>query len=519
MDTSLLDEVTTHFAEIANECDVDMVYFDGAERLQGEHWYYNGLMIHSFYEKLQRSDILLQASSSSHFSWRYLARNASADGHGDLKGYLDQRSPAFDYFAESNMPLDIGWYYGYDTNTSLDMYEYILGATIGYDSSMSFQVSPGAAANHPFTGAFLDRISQYETLRRSGKVSDAMRERLQVHPKLRGQGDNARPALVRHRQEYRLVGKGDAQAFQRVVYHPWNWKRVEKMDGKENTWTLDVSENGTTIGMQLHVLSGPWRQAGPSYDAADAIVLETFDDIGPYKRISTSESVSQSFSHGTDSGPRGKFAVYSATCPSHPGGWSCVGKSFKEPLDLSRHQGVGFWLRGDGKGGAFKLQLLDAKGSALDFYIKNDFTGWTYRQLAFAEGHPTKRPPQMSDLRSMSFYYNGLPKGSVACGIDDVKAIAKLDEPILIDPVIQIGDQKIQYRGRIGVGQYLFVYPDEPAKVYGPTWKEPSLGPAKTITLDKGTHQAVFRSKNGIPCPIRVRIVIQPPERYSVDAG
>ena len=41
--------------------------------------------------------MLLQASSFSHYSWHILARSASADGHGDLKGYLDERSPGFDY--------------------------------------------------------------------------------------------------------------------------------------------------------------------------------------------------------------------------------------------------------------------------------------------------------------------------------------------------------------------------------------------------------------------------------------
>ena len=41
MDTSLLDEVATHFARVANACGIDMIYFDGSERLQGDHWHYN----------------------------------------------------------------------------------------------------------------------------------------------------------------------------------------------------------------------------------------------------------------------------------------------------------------------------------------------------------------------------------------------------------------------------------------------------------------------------------------------
>ena len=40
------------------------------------------------------------------------------------------------------------------------MFEYVLGATIGYDCSMSFQVSVDAAERHPFTGTILDLIAE-----------------------------------------------------------------------------------------------------------------------------------------------------------------------------------------------------------------------------------------------------------------------------------------------------------------------------------------------------------------------
>ncbi len=131
MDTTLLDEVSTNFARVANACDIDMLYFDGSERLQGDHWYYNARLHKAYYDKLKNKDTLLQASSFSHYSWHMLARSASADGHGDLKGYLDERSPWFVSFGRSGMPLDIGWYYGYDPNATPDMFEYVLGATLG----------------------------------------------------------------------------------------------------------------------------------------------------------------------------------------------------------------------------------------------------------------------------------------------------------------------------------------------------------------------------------------------------
>ena len=254
LDTSLLDEVAGHFANVANACGIDMLYFDGSESFQGDHWYYNARLHKAFYDKLQNKNMLFQASSFSHYSWHLLARSASADGHGDLKGYLDERSGWFLPCVREVMPLDIGWYYGYDANSTPDEYEYILGATIGYESSTSFQVSCAAAAKHPFTGQILDLIAQYEKLRLSGRVSEAMRERLRIDPALAGSKTPEERARLRdRRRDYRLIESGGKPCFQRVVYEPWH--EVKSSDTKDAAWSVRVGEAGTRMGVQIHVLS------------------------------------------------------------------------------------------------------------------------------------------------------------------------------------------------------------------------------------------------------------------------
>lgn len=261
MDTTLLDEVSSHLAHVANTCDVDMLYFDGSERLQGDHWYYNALLHRRFYDKLVNKDMLLQASSFSHYSWHVLARSASADGHGDLKGYLDQRSGAFTSFAQDHMPLDIGWYYGYDPTTTPDMFEYVLGATIGYNSSMSFQVSCEAAARHPFTGEILDLIARYEKLRLAGRIPKSVRAKFEIDPSMTAitPGD-FHSDLLQKRREYRLLEVGGDPIFQRVAYEPWN--EIKGSGTNAPPWTVHVKEPAR-LGLQIHALRGteivdPW---------------------------------------------------------------------------------------------------------------------------------------------------------------------------------------------------------------------------------------------------------------------
>ena len=256
MDTSLLDEVAGHFAKVANTCDIDMIYYDGSCLLQGDHRYYIARLHKTFYDKLQNKDMLLQASNLNHYSWHMMSRHASADGHGDLKGYLEERSGWMERCLRDVIPQDIGWYKVYDVNSTPDQYEYVLGATIGYDSSMSFQMSCDATAKHPFTGEILDLIARYEKLRLSGRVSETMRQRLRIDSVLAGNKTPAdRAKLLDRRREYRLMGPEGHEYFQRLVCEPWH--EMKTSEAKNAAWTVRVSDPQTRIGVQIHAQTGP----------------------------------------------------------------------------------------------------------------------------------------------------------------------------------------------------------------------------------------------------------------------
>jgi len=230
LDSTLAEEVIGNVCHVANAIHADMLYFDGSERLQGEHWYYNAKLHKMYYDRLTDKSTFLQGSSYSHFSWHVNSRMASADGHGDLKGYLDKRMPSFAHRAADLMPLDIGWYYVYDPEVTADQFEYVLQKCLGFGASISVQTSPQHLREHPEMGPIIDRVRTYDRLRLSGEVPETIRKLLRE------------PA-----REYRLLN--DPLRLKRIVYEPW--QEVRDLDGKQNVWTVKPAMKGAKLGVQI----------------------------------------------------------------------------------------------------------------------------------------------------------------------------------------------------------------------------------------------------------------------------
>ena len=527
MDSTLLDEVAANFARVANACDIDMVYFDGSEWLQGDHWYYNARMHKAFYDKIVRKDLLFQASSASPYSWHIVSRSASADGHGDLKGYLDERSGGFEYMHRNFMPLDIGWYYGYDPTVTPDVFEYILGVSLAYDSSMSFQVSLDTAKQHPFVGDILDLIARYERLRLSGRVPAAMRERMRIPETLAGvKTPEEREKLQPLRREYHLVGDEGHEVFQRVDYSSW------RETAPDATWTLDVAAGPARVGVELRAVDGPCTCAGPSYDAPNAVMLEAFTDLAQYRAQpgggvvraimqgdggSTLDGVTQRAEVLEGDAPAGIGGYVRYTAESkrpEPGGWSYLGKTFNPPLDLSWHKALAFWMRGDGKGGAFKLQFTDGRKAA-DFYVANDFTGWRYIQLE----RPVPDPMDYAQVRTLGIYYNGLPANiAVACDVAGVKALPAKDERMLDKPWVEVDGHRMTFPGKLANGETAILYPDDAWRHYAPGKSDPEIVPAEAAPeVAAGGHTLRFGQAAAYAENASVRTIVYLPERYPVE--
>ena len=338
---------------------------------------------------------------------------------------------------------------------------------------------------------------------------------------------------MHHRREYRLLGNEGKESFQRVMYDPW--RTIGKLDGKANQWQTDGEEDDCRIGVQFHALPGRWLKASPSWRSETAILLEDFDDLTPFLKQpkgrtqtkdlgsgesgSSSEGVTQSLKIHSGNAPSGKsYAVYEAdNSKAASGGWSMMHRTLRKPMNLSQRQGIGIGMRGDGKGGKFKLQLHDGK-IALDFYVDNDYTGWRYQQWEWPKGHKI----DLTQIRSFEIYFNGIPANTkVAVGIDGIKAIAKIDEPFIIDPYVEIGNKRIQWKGKLKRGEYVVIWPEEPILHYqldhSLPVSSPNLGPLTSVP--QGRQDVRFGCKGGLGTLLRARITRQPAERHQVESA
>ncbi len=450
-DTTLTAEVAGNLGRVVRATGADCVYFDGSESLQGPHWHYQPKLHLAYWKAFGRDDMLLQASSVSHFSWHMLSRHASADGYGDVKGYLDKRLPSFSYYSDNLLPLDIGWY-TIGAQTTPDQVEYICQKALAFGASVSFNLNPWTLAHHPRLEEMVPIIRSYEDLRLAGTVPEAMRA------KLRAPG-----------AEYRLAMENGAPVFRRVVYMP----EVTVGPGDTNphlTVTVDPKLGTGRLGVEVKM--GP-PVTGGAGTPGNGWMLEDFEDltpymgkpgteatklvIGPNQAGQCSEGVTQTFEAITEGARVGRrCGKYTATSTRKDGfGWSSIGRAIDPPLDLREHVAIGLWVHGDGSGAVLKIQPRDANGNAQDHYFPIIFTGWRYVVLRRPE-KPSPMPIVYDKVSRLILYYNGLPAGKTCTVlIDGIEALRTLDGPRTSPPEFTLGGNTLGFAGQAGLDDVL----------------------------------------------------------------
>lgn len=450
-DSTLADELTSNFAEVFNECDFDMVYFDASDGISDQYldrWYYLNKLHLGYYRKFKK-DVLYQTSNGtgSNLVWHIVPRSASADGHGDLKQYLDERLPGMLGMADNFTRPDVGWYYMFD-DVRPDQIEYVCTKTIGLDGSISIETSLGTMDRHPRARQMIETVGRYERCRLARYFSPEVCDKLSETGK-----------------DFKLLPDGDGWKLYRAVYEQPRY--VESLDGQQNVWTIR-NDLPVPCWMGVEIVRGSRGVPTSDYDQAGAVTVEAFDDASLFGWIDDTQArryVPASDATITASGaakagvsvdlevagqgPRagGRSLVLTATNGGPRGGWCAVARNLPQAVDLSGCQSIAMWIDGDGSGADAQIKLSDVTGRSTLFNVQLGFQGW--RLCIF----PTASAPGLdwAKISNLLISVQRMAGGvTVRVGLDGLRGLPKRQPaPPLVQPAIEVNGTPVPFPVRL----------------------------------------------------------------------
>lgn len=443
-DSSLADELVRNFGQRINDCGFDMVYFDASDGISDaylDRWYYLNKMHLGFYRQFKK-DVLYQTSNGtgSDICWHLIPRSASADGHGDLKGYLDERWPGILGMTDNWTRPDVGWYYIF-TDVRPDQIEYVCAKVLGIDGSISIETSQAALEKHVYGRRMVDMLGRYEQCRLSKQFAEPVR------------------ALLREPQkDFRLLGRPGKWQLNRAVYEAP--RVVERLDGRQNVWTLR-NDAGQPCSLAVEITCGTRNMPTADYDQPQAVTVERFDDIQPYRpdeKVASvpaeARGVRQAFTISAE-GPAvgGHCAAWSVKNAGDHGGWASAVRPFASPLNLAGVKALALWVHGDGHGAQLRIQVRDAGRRATNWLVPIGFHGWRLCTYRITEG------PKLdwSKIAGLELRVQSLPAGmATELRIDDLRALPEVHAAgPLVAPSIEVNGRRVTLGASMAAGQGL----------------------------------------------------------------
>ncbi len=513
-DTPLFEEIAARTAEIVNECDFDGIYLDAidlSDLLGGEEyfWYYGTKFIFTIAKKL-RHPVGMEMSSMSHHWWHYRSRwqawdrpvrgykrfidvhsaaikstrlfhtpaiKANENEHGLWRGH----SPLIDKYAVAEnggllLPLHLGWWGNQTWNppqvepTFPDDVEYLCCKMIGNNAGVSMLggVDEKTLEATPLFRRLAAMIRQYEELRHANYFSESVR------------------ALLRQPgKEFTLFKQENAEwGLKPVSYHK---RKVGGSDGPSAEWRILNAFDEQPIKLRIEALMA----IKPYADSSHAVLVDfsrpdTMPIDGKASRVS-GEMIpfdETPFPGATAA----QFSAAVAGAEPQEGLWIKWEKKFEPWLDLSKTQGLGVWVKGDGNGQLLNIRMESPKhlshGARGDHFIKIDFTGWRYFELVEIESSAFsdyiwpdsgfyvydsyRHTIQYSQVDKIQIWYNNLPAGkTVQCHLSAIRALPLVSTTIE-NPSITVAGRKVIFKTKMESGMVLEFYSAEDCKLYGP---------------------------------------------------
>lgn len=239
-DSTLANELAQNFADVINRSNFDMIYVDASDGIINEYmdsWYYLNRMHLEIYHKLKK-DVVYQTSNGTgtNLLWHMVTRSASADGHGNIKGYLDDRWSSILGMAANFTYPDIGWYYWLKEDVRPDQLEYVSAKALGVGGSISLETSQAALEYQSQSRQMMETTRKWELCRHDDPFS------LSVKAKLR-----------EPQKDFKLFNDTHGKwLMYRAIYEAP--KILDKLDGQQNTWIIS-NDDATEVDLGVEIVS------------------------------------------------------------------------------------------------------------------------------------------------------------------------------------------------------------------------------------------------------------------------
>jgi hypothetical protein len=454
---SLLERVISdRISGVINRAGFDMIYFDGGgvNSANRPSWYWEGTQALQIWEQSKR-DLLVQGGGISHWAWHIFSRGTCDDYAAvAVKPYLDYHKIADSWRMYHNnfLPAELGWV-GFLQDepdhpaTTPDELEYYAVRMLALDSAISLETSLSALQANGRTEEMLKLLGEYEQLRLSGAVPNAVREQL-------AQG------------EWHMTRRGEFHP----IWYDAQWMAIPGEITSKNGFAeqplkfrLQVAPELATAGDRANI---PLLRSEPPVE----IRPPSSQDAMPgalAQRVDLSKAVQD----------QGSMFVVGA-------GDRTPGKA----LDLTRHRALAVQLEVEGpapvtgESPVVNLQL-EAGGKAYrDYYIDLDFRGFktvilpepgTSRMLAefrpAYSNYPFKAAMygfNYGNVVALNLRWMRYAKGSaVRCRIGLVEALEERSS-VLKNLEISAGSVKIAIPGEMKTGDYAEYWGEGPIRIF-----------------------------------------------------
>jgi hypothetical protein len=519
--TGLLAEVAAKIASVYNFCGFDMIYLDaldGEDILGGGQngWHYGSKFVFELQKRLDRPAVM-EMSTFHHHLW-YVRSRMGAWDHPTRshKRFVDLHCQANESNAAMFLPGQLGWW-AFKTWTDAqgeptfaDDIEYLMARCLGTDTGFALMgIDPGNVGQRPALPRLAGIIKRYEDLRHSQEVPANIKQRLRT------------PG-----EEFTLIGDvKSGWQFQPITYDK---HKAESEDQQPVSWNVHNRYAAQPLHLRIEALFG-----SEPYDCSEGrILVDAGSELEAFfAKQQTQTGVShQIVSVGETVPDNGQPAVcYQAQNQkdSADGAWCHMTHVFAPPENLSQHQGLGMWVKGDGQGQVLNIQLRSPShiSHAIgDHYIPLDFEGWQYFELIEPEGerHADYSWPyggaysiyrekvNYAHVESIGLWLNQLPAGKASkCCIGSIKALPLVDTA-LVQPVVKVGDQTLRFDTEIETGCYLEFHGLDDCRLYG---KQGELirevqAIGDVPQLAKGNNQVTLEAGNRDGLRMRARVTV-----------